>query len=196
MTSETKACNTMRYSVQINGQPHTLAVEADAQGQPVVLLDDRPVPVEAAQVGADRLSLLIEGHSYEAFVRSVPSETPDDTRRYEVLLAGIPYVIDLVDERRRSLSGMARGGHESGEATLKAPMPGLVVDILVQVSDVVERGQRVAILEAMKMQNDLMSPRAGVIRAIRTARGQAVNQGQPLVVIGDPADAPSPAEEE
>ena len=48
--------------------------------------------------------------------------------RFEVLLGGLPQVVDLVDERRRSLQGMARGSHD---ITLKAPMPGLVVEVLV-----------------------------------------------------------------
>jgi biotin carboxyl carrier protein len=69
---------------------------------------------------------------------------------------------------------------------MKAPMPGLVVNLPVALGDLVQRGQTVAVLEAMKMENDLTAPRSGVVKDIKVAKGQAVNQGQALLVIGEP----------
>jgi biotin carboxyl carrier protein len=74
-------------------------------------------------------------------------------------------------------------------------MPGLVANVLVAVGDTVERGQTVVVLEAMKMENDLVAPRAGVIHAILVARGQAVIQDTRLVVIGDAGGAPAADED-
>jgi biotin carboxyl carrier protein len=185
----------MRYSVTIAGQPHTLDVAAADHGQARILLDNAPIALDRAQLGRDRVSLLIDGHSYDLFLRPVASDA-DDTLAYEVVMDGLPRVVELVDERKRALAGMGRGRGESGEATVKAPMPGLVANILVAAGDAVEHGQPVVILEAMKMQNALNAPRAGVIRAVKAEKGQAVNQGQPLVVIGDPEGSQPPVEED
>jgi biotin carboxyl carrier protein len=177
----------MRYSVMIAGTPHALTVEQDEQRQWRVQLDDTPLPVNLAQLGAGKLSLLIGERSYEIFLRALDSDTAD-TLTYEALLDGAPHVVALVDERRHALAGLVKGKGATGDVTIKAPMPGLVVNVLVATGDVVEQGQRVVVLEAMKMQNDLTTPRAGIVRAIKTAQGQAVNQGQPLVIIGEPKE--------
>ncbi len=186
----------MRYSVTIGGAPHTLTVERDQHHRWRITLDDTPIEVDSAQVSAGRLSLIIGGQSYEAFVRALPAESDaGDTQAFDVLIGGAPHTVELVDERRRALAGMARGRRAAGEAVVKAPMPGLVTQVLVATGDAVEHNQRVAVLEAMKMQNDLVAPRAGVVRAVKVEAGQAVAQQQPIVVIGDPEGAP-PAEDE
>lgn len=185
----------MRYSVTIGGQPHSLTVVQDEHRQWRVTLDDQPLSVDRMSVSQGRLSLLIDGNSYDLFLRAIPSDA-DDTLTYDVLLDGTPHLVELVDERRRQLAGLAKGRRESGESVVKAPMPGMVAQILVALGDTVEHSQPVVILEAMKMQNALNAPRAGVIRAIKTVQGQAVNQGQPLVVIGDPEGAQPPEDED
>ena len=175
----------MRYRVQIAGASHIVTVAQDAQQQWQVQLDDRPIPVDQANLGPDHMSLLIGDHSYDLWLRALPGDEPTAIETsYAVLLAGKPYRVDLVDERRHALAGMARRPDAGGDVTIKAPMPGLVINVLVAPGDLVTLGQRVVVLEAMKMQNDLTTPRAGIVRAVKTATGQAVNQGQPLVVIG------------
>ena len=176
----------MRYIVTVDDISYQIEVERDeAQGWRV-LLNDIPVPVERVEIAKGHYSLLIGEHSFEIFMRAVPSEGSNNAQSFEVLLNGIPRTVAVVDERRHTLAGLAKAAGDSGEVTVKAPMPGLIADMLVAVGDSVERGQRVVVLEAMKMQNDLLAPRAGIIRAVKAAAGQAVNQGQPLLIIGEP----------
>ena len=66
-------------------------------------------------------------------------------------------------------------------ASLNAPMPGVIIELSVAAGDVVERGQLVAILDAMKMHNNIRSPRAGKIAEVCVAQGQAVGHGDPIV---------------
>jgi biotin carboxyl carrier protein len=75
--------------------------------------------------------------------------------------------------------------------TIRAPMPGLVSNVLVSEGDEVQRGQAVVVLEAMKMENDLSATRAGSVKSLRVAKGQTVAQGEALAVIGDLAGAAS-----
>jgi glutaconyl-CoA/methylmalonyl-CoA decarboxylase subunit gamma len=73
----------------------------------------------------------------------------------------------------------ARGG--GGPGALNAPMPGVILEVSVAAGDAVERGQAIAVLEAMKMKNSIRSPRAGTIAEVCVAVGQAVGHGDPIV---------------
>ena len=68
-----------------------------------------------------------------------------------------------------------------GAGTLNAPMPGVIVEVNVGPGDAVERGQTIAVLDAMKMQNNIKSPRAGTIAEVCVAVGQSVGHGDPIV---------------
>jgi biotin carboxyl carrier protein len=129
-----------------------------------------------------RYSLLIAGKSYEVYAHRVTK--PDVTGyRFEILIAGQRFEITVEDEREKTLKGSIRSGHETREAALRAPMPGLVLGLSVDPGSNVERGQTVVILEAMKMENDLPSPIKGKVKEIRVSKGQTVNQGDVLVVV-------------
>ncbi len=192
----------MRYIASLGSQRFTISVDENGQQRQLSLdgvaygVDWLRVGSAIATSGAGRYSLLINHQSYEVVVRRLEADD-EGGQRYEVILNGQPYEVRLEDERERALASLAGGGHESGDAAVKAPMPGLVVNIPVALGDAVQRGQTVAVLEAMKMENDLGAPRSGIIKDIKVRAGQAVNQGQPLVIVGDAgASAPQPASEE
>jgi biotin carboxyl carrier protein len=164
---------TPHRAITIDGQSYEIdwrqvaALAPDAKGQ-----------VE----NGGRFSLLIGGHSYEVFARQI---TRPDTSGYyyEIFVAGQRFEVHVEDEREKALAGSISGAHESGEASVRAPMPGLVLGLPLEVGAQVERGQTVAILEAMKMENDLASPISGIIKEIKAVKGQTVNQGDVLVVV-------------
>ena len=188
----------MRYIASLGAQRFTISID-DTGPQRQMTLDGIEHAVDwlriasGAGTGAERYSLLINNHSYEVVVRRLEADD-EGGQRYELLIGGQPYEVRLEDERERALASLAGGAHESGDATVKAPMPGLVVSLPVAPGERVQRGQTVAVLEAMKMENDLGAPRAGIIKEIKVAQGQAVNQGQALVTIGDPGAGAAPAE--
>lgn len=184
----------MRYIASLGDRRFSINVEENGQ-QRQVDLDGAAYAVDWLRIGrtiasgdAGRYSLLVNHRSYEVVVRRLEADD-EGGQRYEVLIEGQPYTVRLEDERERALASLAGGAHESGDASVKAPMPGLVVNIPVALGDAVERGQTVVVLEAMKMENDLSAPRGGVVKEIKVSKGQAVNQGQPLIIVGDPAGA-------
>lgn len=130
-----------------------------------------------------RYSLLIEGHTYEVFARRLykPDETEGLT--YELLLGGKRFEVHVEDERSRTLLGSLAATKETGEVKVRAPMPGLVLNVVKQPGEHVERGETVAVLEAMKMENDLATPHGGTVKEVLVRKGQTVNQGDILVVI-------------
>ncbi len=71
----------------------------------------------------------------------------------------------------------------SGSATISAPMPGTILDIKVKEGQAVQKGEVIAILEAMKMENDIMAPQAGTIASINAKKGQSVEVGEVIATL-------------
>jgi biotin carboxyl carrier protein len=71
-----------------------------------------------------------------------------------------------------------------GSVSVAAPIPGTILDIVVQVGDKVETGQTVVIIEAMKMENNLVSSIDGIVREIRVQKGAKVKTGDLIMIIG------------
>jgi len=127
--------------------------------------------------GQPVFSLLLDGQSYEAYIY------PGDDG-WQVLLFGHLYPVIVIDERekrlRESISGKAQ---ESGEFHLKAPMPGLIVSVPVIENQTVSKGDVLMVLESMKMQNELRSPRDGVVFRLKVKVGDSVEQKQTILSI-------------
>ena len=183
----------MGYRAIVGGRQISVTPRANGHER-LVALDGRELHVDWQAVGdadahdqrATHYSALIGGRSYEAFVRRVRDDGEGDAGNttFEVTIAGHPYLVTVQDERTQALASLAGSGHGSGDATIRAPMPGLVSNIMSEEGDMVERGQALIVLEAMKMENDLTTPRAGVVKGIRVTKGQAVNQGDVLAIVG------------
>jgi biotin carboxyl carrier protein len=151
----------------------------------IEIIDERHISVNGRMLTVDFnsvsgqpvYSLLVDGASFEAFV--YPGE-----EKLEVLLMGRQFPVMVEDERDRRLRAAAGGSvSEAGEYHLKAPMPGMVVSILVKEGQAIEKGQVVLILESMKMQNELKSPRAGTVGRLRVKAGESVEQRQTLLSV-------------
>src|SRR5208283_425484 len=83
----------------------------------------------------------------------------------------------------RSLRGRVRAGGDHGPRKIVAPMPGKVVRLLVHPGDNVEAGVGVAVVEAMKMQNEVKSPKKGIVQKVFVSAGAAVNAGDVLMIV-------------
>jgi biotin carboxyl carrier protein len=143
-----------------------------------VSIDGKVLDVDFSTINGQRVfSLLIDGKSYEAHVN------PAD-EGWEVLLRGRFYSAQVEDERekRLRLSASARIV-EGGEFHLKAPMPGLVVAVMVEEGMEIEKGQVLVILESMKMQNELKSPKVGIVSRIKVKPGDRVEQKTTLLSV-------------
>jgi biotin carboxyl carrier protein len=131
---------------------------------------------------AGMVSLIINNRSLEAVVEEREGLS-------EVLIRGELYPVKVQDERAYRLA-KARGTIQdvTGQATIKSPMPGIIIATPVPEGDNVKKGDKVIILESMKMENELKSPRDGVIVTLTVEPGMSVEKNQVLVVIGDAKD--------
>lgn len=113
-------------------------------------------------------------------------------KKYRVTVNGVPYEVELEE-----LTGTAPApapaaaptpapvpaAAPAGGEQVSVPMPGTILSVNIAVGDSVKRGQVLMILEAMKMENEIMCPRDGRVTAIQTSKGAAVESGTPLCTI-------------
>jgi biotin carboxyl carrier protein len=143
--------------LSINGEVHNIDFE-EVDGQPV-------------------FSLILDGKSYEAFVYFEEGE-------WKVMLHGTLYPVLVEDEREKRLRQAFGGGvTQTSEYHLKAPMPGMVVSIPVEEGQQINKGDALLILESMKMQNELRSPRSGKVARIRVKPGDNAEKKQTLLSV-------------
>lgn len=165
----------MRYFVTLGDR----TIEVDLTG-PTPVVDGVPVADAelAALPGTPVRHLLAEGVSYEMTAQ------PGDRRgRWRIALGGSRFEVDAVDERTRAIREMTGGGEAEAVKSVNAPMPGLVVRLLVEPGEAVRAGQGLVIVEAMKMENELKAPADGTVARIEVQPGQTVDKGAALVVL-------------
>jgi biotin carboxyl carrier protein len=162
------------------------------------LIDDREeellIKVEDGQVSAE-----IGGRVYNLQVREPAPDTflffvntgvhecrvnkgataPGD---FDVSIRGYSYRVTIVDPKRLR-SGQNSDRHHQGVTEIRAQMPGKIVRVQIEAGAAVEKGTGLVVVEAMKMQNEMKSPRAGVVVSINVKPGDTVNAGDVLAVI-------------
>jgi biotin carboxyl carrier protein len=163
----------MKYVTTLNGRTFEIEISKDGS----LLVNGQPRTVDFLTLGPSLYSIIRDNASYEVVIE----ESGDGI---EVQLRGQLFSGEVLDERAQLMSSLhGAGGSDSGEVSIKAPMPGLIVALPVSEGQEVVQGQTVVILESMKMQNELKAPRAGTVQRVSVSAGQSVEQGKLLVTI-------------
>lgn len=163
----------MKYVTTVNNKRFEIEILADGS----VVVDGKKRIVDFIALGPSMYSILAENVSHELTI-----EQRDDS--IEVLMRGRLYN-NLVLDERALLMAQRSGGlpGDTSEVNIKAPMPGLIVAVKVEMGQAVKAGDTVIILESMKMQNELKASRDGVIGSVNVEAGQTVEQNKVLVSI-------------
>lgn len=162
----------MKYLVQVDG----LAIEVEVDGERVVLDGKTLHATLGAVSGTPLRQLMVDGRPVTLSVESL------GRGRWALSRGGDRLELEVLDERTRHIRSLAGGGGDRKALdVLKAPMPGLVMRVLVQPGDPVSAGAGLVVLEAMKMENELTASASAVVKAVRVAPGEAVEKGQVLL---------------
>ena len=129
-----------------------------------------------------RVSARIGARSYELEAREIEPGSYLFFLNDRVREVRVDERIKIVDPKRLR-SGQNSSGHHHGVAQIVAQMPGKVVRVHVEAGATVEKGAGVIVVEAMKMQNEMKSPRAGVVVSVNVKPGDTVNAGDVLAVL-------------
>jgi biotin carboxyl carrier protein len=164
----------MVYDVTIDGKDFRLELERKESGWQC-RLDGRNIEMNAVLARRDVLSILIDGKAYEIKREQTASDT-------HLWVGSVRYLAELRDPR--SLRGRkGTGADDKGPKKILAPMPGKVVRMLVNQGQPVEAGQSILVVEAMKMQNEIKSPKKGTLQKIVAIEGGNVNAGDVLAIV-------------
>jgi biotin carboxyl carrier protein len=160
----------MFLEIAIAGEIHRLELKRSEQGW-ACRLDGSAVDIDCAPLGPDLLSLVLNGNSYQ--IRRDGNQ---------IFVGNHAYRVSVTDPRswrgRRAAAAL-----ESGPRKLSASMPGKVVRVLAREGDQIEQDQGIVVIEAMKMQNEIRSPKQGRLEKLLVREGMNVNAGEILALV-------------
>lgn len=168
----------MRYFTQLEGhkEPVPVDIESIGPGQYQLRLNGTTHTVDALMLPHGVLSLQMEGRAYAVDV----DERADSL---QVHLRGQSFKIDVADERKMRQRAATASFTVEGRQLITAPMPGKVTKLLVKLGDEVKEGQGLVVVEAMKMENELKSPKAGKVVELFAQEGSTVENNAKLLTV-------------
>ncbi len=171
----------MKYKIRIGEKEYDLQVE-NHYPQLRLFHEGKPVHYDLEVIRDPNLySLILDGKHYRIWIEKKGNGT------YQLFLDHQPVAVEVEDERgilRRLLNSTRKKA--GGNTQVKAPMPGLVVKIEVEVDEIVKEGQGMVVIEAMKMENEIRAPIAGRVKKIFVKQGQAIDKDAVLAEISEP----------
>ena len=133
---------------------------------------------DQARLTLDTFHVIHDSHSFDVRVL----EADFNSKTYKVSVNGKPYVVAISNPLDQLIEKMGfELGSSKNVSHIEAPMPGLILDIQVAAGDKVKEGDALLVLEAMKMENVILSPREGTIAKIAVEKGAAVEKKSLLV---------------
>jgi biotin carboxyl carrier protein len=166
----------MKYVVELNGQRKTVSIDPAGAAYE----NEQPAHAELSEIEGSPVHMVKIGTR----VFRVVTEKKPGRGRYRLWVDGYRFEVEALDERTRAIRDLsAANAVPAGPAPVLAPMPGLIVRVNVSPGDIVEAGQGVIVMEAMKMENELRSAAAGVVKSVRVKPGVAVERGATLVEL-------------
>ena len=167
----------MNYQVsEKGGESRLVGLREVGDGIYEISLDGRTVHVDAVRSGPTVYSVIEDGRQFEAMVDE------KGAHGFDVLVAGRIFHLESLDERTKLLAQSA-APVLTGPQSITAEMPGKVVKIAVPAGEAVREGQGVVLVEAMKMENEIPSPIAGVVTEVSVSEGQTVEAGALLFTV-------------
>jgi pyruvate carboxylase subunit B len=161
----------MRFRLVVDGESHEVSVEGEPPGLSVSV-DGAVYRTKATREGAE-LAVRIGSRRHRIRIRG-----------RQVVVDGLPHevateALDAVDRRSRGTEGSRSGDI----LEIRPPMPGRIVKLPIAPSDRVKRGQTVAVLEAMKMQNEIPAPADGIVKSVGVREGESILADRVIAVL-------------
>lgn len=164
--------DTPNYRASVGDRTFDISIEDDQ-----LIVDGEPKPFTFEVLREGYVSIIVDGTSMPVSVEPAG----DGTMR--VTIAGQRTTVNVKDERDLLVDEFGLGEDEAAGGVVRAPMPGLVLEVLVDEGDEVEADQGLLVLEAMKMENELNAPSGGVVGAVHVESGESVDKEDLLIEI-------------
>lgn len=166
----------MDYEFRIEDSLYTVVLEAKGERY-VITSGEASFEAEVHPISPNALSVLIDGRSYTLY-------TAEDKHRHLVFCEGQHF--ELIEPAEDDDSFQAGEGSGTGDdLVIKAPMPGKVIKINVKEGEEVRKNQTLAIVEAMKMENEIKSAIDGVVKKVSASPGDMVDTDTPIIELAE-----------
>ena len=170
---------TVKLKAELND--HEIDLTLDDSGELLTVeIDGRSYELRVHNTDDNSYLLLQNSNVYDCRVESVAQSR----ETFNVTLKNQRHTVKVIDPRRLRTDANA-DRHHHGPTEIAAQMPGKVVRVLVEAGTHVEKGAGILVVEAMKMQNEMKSPRDGLVVSINVQPGDTVNAGEVLATVGE-----------
>ncbi|MGA2899238.1 MAG: biotin/lipoyl-containing protein [Candidatus Acidiferrales bacterium] len=166
----------MKCEIELDGKLRSVEVMHSGE-RARWTIDGSELDADAVEVSPGIYSILIGGKSLEARV-----EAKGDSQ-LRVTVASREYEATIRNSRKWKRD-RAAGAEAEGRQQVTTPMPGKIVLVLMKTGDAVDAGQGIVVVEAMKMQNEIRSPKSGTVERLLVVAGQTVNAGEVVAIVG------------
>jgi biotin carboxyl carrier protein len=167
----------MKLHASIADQQHDIQIQDDG-ARVFAEVDGRSYELDVHESGPGKYLIVSDGQVFDCLVQ----DNPGSGKPVSIQIGTAQFAVTVTDPKRLLRMSDA-GAHGPGAAQVIAPMPGKVVRVMTEAGAQVEAGAGIAIVEAMKMQNELKSPKAGTVVTVNAREGETVNAGDVLAVI-------------
>jgi biotin carboxyl carrier protein len=163
------------YTIKVGEKTFDILVKGDT-----VIVNGNPLNFNIVHIDGNRHHLLLEQKSYNLEVVNYDLQE----KKALVKVNNKELSVSVKTEMDLLLSEMGLNNqHNNVARDIGAPMPGLILDVVVEVGDEVKKGDKLLVLEAMKMENIIKSPGDGKIKSISVTKGDSVDSGQKLILF-------------
>ena len=177
----------MKRTLVIADETHELEIRRGG-GKTIMVWDGEECPIDVMRVEPTSYSVIMEGHSVGVNIDRIRSQDVD-LHSFRASLYDGAYDFTLQDPHKVLLAAAMARGRKGATGLVAALMPGKVLKLLVQAGEVVEEGQPILILEAMKMQNEYLAPMAATVAQIHVEEGANVDINSPMITLSPLAPA-------
>jgi biotin carboxyl carrier protein len=161
------------FKASVNKKVFEISGEEDS-----LLVDGTSFQWDLKEISKGYFHILMKNKSYTAEI--VKSDIT--TKTFTLKINSRLYTVSVKDKFDLLLEKMGISNGASGKVNnIKAPMPGLIIDLKISVGDAVKTGESLLILEAMKMENIIKSPGDGIVKSVKIKKGDSVEKGQVLI---------------
>jgi biotin carboxyl carrier protein len=161
------------YQAKINGKK--LEIDSTKDG---LLVEGEPFHWDKVKISDGYFHILHNNKSYRAEI----VKTDVASKTFIIKINGHTYDVELKDKFDLLLEKMGMNAAAGAKINnIKAPMPGLIIDLKVKAGDSVKQGDQLLILEAMKMENIIKSPGEGTVKTVKVKKGDSVEKGQVML---------------
>jgi biotin carboxyl carrier protein len=181
------------YEIFIDGKPRKIELVKNSDKNFMVKIDDKALKVELPAEKVDlekQFQLKIDNKTYKIQLPKIDRDKPfpikveEATFKAEVRIPAAKVALTPFEPTSLTPTKRIVTQKQVVEGGITAPMTGKIVSVKVKKGDLVETGQVLCIIEAMKMENEITAPKAGTVQEVNVAEGSPVSEGEVLLVIG------------